>query len=328
MSVIPRPDPSGARRESPAIAVFAFKRPDLLRLTLGSLERADGFDGLAVHIFSEAPRAGRADDAEAVNAVRALLRDWSETHRATVHEAPLNLGLRKSIVGGVTAVLNDHDSIIVLEDDLILSKCFLRFMTDALDACRDREDIMQISGYFIPHREKLLPVGLIRSPGSWGWATWRRAWAHYNDDAVALYKRIRERGHREFDFNGSYAFLEALRRNADGALDTWAVRWYASMFLSGGRALYPSHSLIRNIGFRDDATNTTPSRSGAAFHKQRIADTMPTIDWSQLGLEESQDFASALEGFYRWQQSEWVRPSWGERLRARWQLLTRSDEHE
>jgi hypothetical protein len=325
MSSISRSRPRGERSDYPAIAIFAFRRPDLLRLTLRSLEHADDFHRHAVHVFSDAPRANVPGDTAAVEAVRSFLRDWCAIHGAALHEADANLGLRKSIVGGVTQILAENDSVIVLEDDLILSPSFLQFMDEALEACANRDDIMQVSGYFVPHGADLPPVGLIRSPGSWGWGTWKRAWAHYRDDAQKLLDEVSAADTSAFDFRGSYAFLDALERNAGGTLDTWAVRWYASMFLKGGYAVYPSRSLTRNIGYRDDATNTSPTRTAKVFMNQPIADHLPAIDWSRLGRAETREFADALETFYRWQQSEWARPTLLERLHAKWDSLTGGD---
>jgi hypothetical protein len=323
MTFPPRQHVPGERNEKPAIAVFAFRRPDLLRLTLQSLERADGFGTLPVYLFSDAPRSTHASDIGLVGEVRALLSAWSAQHDATLYESSRNLGLRKSIVEGVTRILGNHDSVIVIEDDIVVSRCFLAFMAQALEGCRNRDDIMQVSGYFVPHDEHLPPVGLVRSPGSWGWATWRRAWNYYVDDAELLLEQVRHTDTAAFDFGGSYAFLEALEKNSDGRLDTWAVRWYASMWLRGGYAVYPALSMTRNIGFRKDATNTTPSRTAATFTNQPVAQSLPRIDWTRLGRNETIEYVNELERFYRWQHAEWTRPSWRARVAARWQRLAR-----
>ena len=325
MTSTPRPYGPGERFHKPAIAVFAFKRADLLRRTLRSLERAQGFGGFKVHVFSDAPRNEYPAEIDAVRRVRSVLRPWCSRHNAILHEATHNLGLRSSIVGGVTRVLEEYEAVIVLEDDLILSKCFLEFMEQALAACRPRNDIMQISGYFVPHNTDLPPVGLIRTPGSWGWATWRRAWTCYEDDAVKLVRDVSRRDPEEFDLRGSYAFFDELKKNAEGHLDTWAVRWYASMFLKGGLALYPARSMTRNIGFRGDATNTSPSPTATTYLDQRIARKLPAIDWSQVGSGETDAFAAALQKFYRWQNAKWVRPTLRERIAARWKILTGGD---
>jgi hypothetical protein len=305
------------------IAVFAFKRPELLARTLRALESASGFAEAPVHIFSDAARPDVPGERDSVAAVRTLIRSWASRHGAIVEEAPSNLGLRRSILGGVSAMLAAHERLIVLEDDILVSRGFLQFTNEALSAFSDRPDIVQVSGYFIPHRRRLEPAGLLRVPACWGWGTWRRAWQHYRDDAAGLAAEIKQRDVGRFDIEGSYGYLDALERNARGEIDTWAVRWYASVFLRGGLTVYPGQSLTRNIGFVPGGTHTGPGRTARAFLRQPIAREAPRVDWETLGSSEDPEFAAALEGFYRWQHWQWVRPSWKERVAARWNLITR-----
>ena len=172
------------------IAIFAFNRLDLLQKTLRALERCAGFPGGPLHVFSDAPRDGRATETDAVAKLRGWLRVWCARHCATLHEATENKGLRKSIVSGVTALLEEHDRVIILEDDIVVSPVFLQFMHSALDVFQEREDIFQVSGYFVPHRQKLPAAGLLRVPACWGWATWRRAWRHSERWTTVISRRL------------------------------------------------------------------------------------------------------------------------------------------
>lgn len=303
------------------IAIFAFNRLDLLRKTLDALQKADGFEESPIYVYSDGAQRGHRQEADEVNRLRVWLRAWCGTHAAKLSESPGNRGLRPSIISGVGEILELHDRVIVLEDDILVSQSFLLFMNDALEACCEREDIMQVCGWFVPHTQKLPPVGLVHVPGSWGWATWRRAWRHYRDDAEWLLAEVRKRDVRAFNVNNSYGYLEALEKNANGALNTWAVRWYASMFLRGGLALHPALSLVRNVGFQSDGTNCGPEKTAATYTRQRVSRERVTIDRDGLGTEESPAYVAALENFYRWQQAEWVKPTWRERLRARLALL-------
>ena len=97
----------------------------------------------------------------------------------------------------------------------------------------------------------------LRTTTSWGWATWRRAWAKFRPDAAALVRDLAGR-EREFNVEGGYDYLRQLRLNADGKLRTWAVLWYASIFLAGGLTLHPRRSLVRNIGHDGTGTHSRP----------------------------------------------------------------------
>lgn len=304
------------------VAIFAFNRLDPLRETLAALEKAAHFGATPLFVFSEAARPHLADEAAEVERVRDWLRPWCLAHNAVYSEAHANRGLRRSIVSGVEHVLARHNRVIVLEDDVIVSHSFLRFMNDSLHAHETNEEIMQVSGWFVPHDRSLPPTGLLRVPGSWGWATWSRAWAHYCDDAAFLVDAVRKADARAFDINDSYGFLLALEKNAAGELDTWAVRWYGSMFTRGGMAVYPARSLVRNIGFGADGTNCGPGTAAGLYMEQRVSDEPVAVERYSRCVE-SAEYAAALEEFYRLQQWLWTRPSLRDRIAARVKMLAR-----
>jgi hypothetical protein len=307
------------------IAVFAFRRLDLLKRTLGALEKCAGFADSPVVVFSDAARSGMPGEAQQVETLRQWLRPWCVRHGADLREAPANIGLRASITAGVSRVVEQHGRVIVLEDDILVSPGFLRFMNDALDAGEDRSAIYQVSGYFVPHQRSLPAVGLLRVPACWGWATWRRAWRSYSDDAAALLDKIRQADTHAFDINGSYGNLEALQRNVDGTLNTWFVRWYASVFLQHGLTIYPATSLTRNIGFGGGGTNCGSGAMDRTFLRQRIDPGPVRVDWAALETTETPEYVATLEQFYRWQNLQWAKPTWRERVRGKIRrLLTRS----
>jgi hypothetical protein len=298
------------------VALFAYKRLSTLKKAVAALERCKGFRDTRVTVFCDMPGSGRIQDAAPSKALQTWAAKWCEKNGAELRIAPENLGLRRSIVSGVTDMLSQAESVIVLEDDIVTSPSFLVFMNQALQAYRDRDDIMQVSGYFIPSSARLPAIGLVRTPGSWGWATWRRAWQHYSDDARALADDIARLDVNAFDINGSYPYFETLRKNAEGRLDTWAVRWYASMFRRGGLTLYPALSFTRNIGFGVDATNTTPTVIDRVYTNQRIRRRTISPHWESVGVNETESFVRALEQFYRWQNARWSAPTVRERVRG------------
>jgi hypothetical protein len=313
-----KPAPLSEIAHPAPIAIFAFRRLDLLKRTLRALENCDGFAGSPLVVFSDAGRETVPGETAQVAKLRGWLRGWCARHGAELREAPVNQGLRASIIAGVTQVVEQHGRVIVLEDDILVSPWFLRFMNSALEAGESRDRIYQVSGYFVPHRRSLPTVGLLRVPACWGWATWRRAWRHYDDDAAALLKKIRQCDTNAFDINGSYGNLDALQRNAEGRINTWAVRWCAAVFLRQGLTLYPAVSLTRNIGFGGGGTNCGKSAMDRVFLRQRIDPGPVAVDWeAAMDAGESADYVAALEEFYRWQNRQWAMPTLRERVRGK-----------
>lgn len=308
------------------IAIFAFRRLDVLRESIATLERCEAFDPARVHVFSDGPRDQSEEDAGRVGEVRAWLAGWCGANGARLHLTNDNMGLRPSITSGVSALVEEFDRVIVLEDDIQVSPTFLSFMDQALDFYANDSRVLQVSGYNVPHSNRLPPAGFIGVPACWGWGTWKRAWQYYRDDASELLTEIRARDTTEFDIAGTYGYLDALERNAAGTLNTWLVRWYASIFLQRGLVLYPRKSLTRNAGFGEEGTNCGPGTMGHVFATQAL-DTKPQeIDWSLVAVESSAEYMAALAKFYRWQNEQWTKPTLRQRINARIGLMLGHNE--
>jgi hypothetical protein len=238
------------------VALFAYARPDHLARTLAALRADPLAPRTALHVFCDAPRnpAAQADCA----AVRALVRDLGGFASVQVVERPVNFGLARSIVEGVTAMLQAHDQVIVLEDDLEVSPHFLRYMNEALHLYAQDPAVAAIHGYLLPLRHPVPESFFLKGADCWGWATWARAWQWFNPDGEALLRQLRERSlTKEFDLGGRYPYTRMLSHQVQGRNQSWAIRWQASVFLRGMVTLYPGRSLVRNIGHDGSGTHST-----------------------------------------------------------------------
>ena len=217
------------------ILLFAYNRPQHTRRLVESLCRNAEARQSRLIVYSDAPRNDAARPA--VQEVRRYLRTICGFRQVEIVERAENWGLARSIIAGVTEQVERYGHVIVLEDDLVLSPYFLRFMNDALDP-------------------SLPDTFLIRWTGSWGWATWQRAWRLFNPDGRALLDELQRRGlTRRFDFDGTYRYTRMLRRQVEGKNDSWAIRWNASLFLAGVLSLNVGRSLVLNDGFDGSGTH-------------------------------------------------------------------------
>jgi len=231
------------------IALFVYDRPEHARATVEALAGNPLATGSDLFVFSDGPRT--RESSGAVARVREYLRAIQGFRSVQLVERERNLGLAGSILDGVTRVCEEKGRAIVVEDDVVVSRYFLEYMNAAL-ARYEREDrVMQVSGYMYPVREldRLPETFFLRTTSSWGWATWRRAWRQFNPDATFLAREIARQGRRrDFDILGTAANTIMLSDQARGWIDSWAICWYASVFLKGGLCLFPRDSLVRNIG--------------------------------------------------------------------------------
>ena len=235
------------------IVLFVYNRPTHTRRTLEALAANVLADASTLYVYADGPKLEASNiDQENIEKTRRVLQERRWCKQVCIIESDHNQGLAYSIVKGVTQVVNKNGRVIVLEDDVITSSGFLTYMNEALNLYEDQKEVMHISGFFPPvKRSHDLPETFFYNQAScWGWATWARAWKFFDANASWLLQEIiKIDGVHTFNIDDSYPFVDQLRANADGTLETWAVKWQASIFLQNGLCLHPHRSMIKNIGF-------------------------------------------------------------------------------
>jgi hypothetical protein len=232
------------------IALFVYNRPEHTRRTLQFLQQNELAADSCLFIFSDGPK--NAKQAEKVAEVRALIKQVEGFKSVEIIERSSNLGLANSVISGVSLLMEQFGRAIVFEDDLITSPYTLRYFNDALARYQNEEKVMHIGAYMyplpLPESEQLSETFFFRAATSWGWATWARAWQQFNPDVEALMKQFDSEQKHQFSIEGSMNFWKQMQELKARRNNSWAIRWYASIFLKGGLTLNPAHSLVSNIG--------------------------------------------------------------------------------
>ena len=229
------------------VALFVYNRPEHTRRTLNYLQKNLLADESRLFIFSDGAKteAGQAK----VEQVRQLIKEVSGFKSVKVFNSKQNLGLANSIINGVTKLVNEYGKVIVFEDDLLSSIHTLQYFNEALTRYADEEKVMHIGAYMFDIDSKTLPETFFyRIATSWGWATWSRAWKDFEPDIDKLIGQFDKQKINKFSIDGTMNFWKQMQDFKAGKNNSWAIRWYASIFLNGGLTLNPSHSLVHNIG--------------------------------------------------------------------------------
>ena len=278
---------------SPApIVVFAFNRPDHLARTLRALAACEEAPASRLTIYCDGAR--RANDEPRVREVRAVAAAVSSFASVEVVARERNLGLAASIIDGVTSQVAQHGRVIVLEDDIVVSPHFLRYMNEGLALYEHDEQVASIHGYTYPVTETLPETFFLRGADCWGWATWARAWRHFEPDGERLLAELRHRKlTHEFDFDGSYPYTRMLEDQVDGRNQSWAIRWHAACYLKDLLTLYPGRSLVENIGNDGSGTHCEPTSD----FSQALA--VSPIRGERIGVEPSRVGRDAFVSFFR-----------------------------
>lgn len=239
------------------IVLFVYKRLDTLKLTIKALKDNSLAKESDLFIFSDAAKTDQ--DKPIIDEVRHYSRSISGFKSVQIIEAPKNKGLAKSIIEGVSDIINQYDRVIVLEDDLQTTPNFLHFMNTCLDFYESNKQVFSVSGYSFNlgiQPAEVYDVYLLNRGWSWGWSTWKDRWNEV-DWAVTSYDSFTRNpvARREFSKGGS-DLNQMLDKQMAGKLDSWAIRWFYHQFHVGGLTVYPILSKVYNNGFDTNATHT------------------------------------------------------------------------
>lgn len=283
------------------IILFTYNRPEHVKRAIDALSKNDLASDSELFVYSDGAKC--SDDQMAVNETRSVIKDIKGFKKVHITERTENWGLARSVIDGVTSIVKKYGQVIVVEDDLVVTPYFLKFMNDALDIYRDEPRIGHIQAYDFTNDPTLPDTFLIKFTGSWGWATWERAWKYFNPDGKALLEQLeRQKMTYTFDFNGKYGYTRMLRRQIEGKNDSWAIRWNASLFINNILSLNVGKSLVQNEGFDGSGTNCG---GGNLYHTTTYQHPIRVEKISPI--EENMEARMAFSRYYARTNSFWAK---------------------
>lgn len=235
------------KNEISPVVLFTFNRFWHTKKTIEALKKNHLASETLLFIYSDGPKDEK--DYESVKSIRHYLASITGFKKISIILREQNYGLANSIIDGVSSIVKEYGKVIVLEDDLVTSPLFLNFMNYALELYKNNNEVMHISGSVYPIDNSMLDDTFFIKPAScWGWATWERAWAYYKKDPAYYLKVFDKKMIRDFNLNNTYKYFDQIKLNHKGKLNTWAIFWYASIYLNDGLSLHPKESFVKNIG--------------------------------------------------------------------------------
>lgn len=272
------------------IALFTYNRADKTQSVVESLVRNAEAKDSDLYIFSDGAKNEKA--IQEVEDNRKYIHTISGFKSITIIEREKNWGLANSLIAGITDVINKYGRVIVVEDDLILSPYFLKFMNDGLEKYKDDDRVASISGFLNPVGEVSEPF-FLRYFACWGWATWKRGWDLLINDSRELLRRLRWKT-SDFNIGGTGPFYGILYCDKVGLNDSWAVRFYASQFLAGKLQLFPNKTLVVQGG--TDGRGTHCTERDTTYDGMQVA--ISPIKLYEIPVKESKIMYKVYSRFY------------------------------
>lgn len=241
------------------VVITVFNRADHTEQTLKALENNLLASETEVHIFSD--YWDRDEDKPKVLAVREVIgKNW-KFKKTVLHEATKRRKLGSSVINAVDRILADHDAAIVMEDDLITSSSFLKYMNGMLAKYASEPKVGSIAGYSHNAQIMNIPEGynfetyFCPRPSSWGWATWANRWNIVDWDVSDFGEFSKDKqGIKKFEIAGGDLFA-MLKSQQEGETNSWAIRWAYHHYKHALLSVYPIISYINNIGLDGSGSN-------------------------------------------------------------------------
>ena len=281
--------------ETAPVALFVFNRP---HLTAQTYERIRQAKPRRLFVVADGPRPGRPDDPELCRATRSMVTspDWKCELQTNFTEENLGNGRRMS--SGLDWVFSQCDEAIILEDDCVPSRSFFTFCTNLLSDYRDDPRVMHISG-------NNFQFGIRRGTGSyffsryalsWGWASWARAWRHY-DFKISPWPELREQAWLQSLFDDPLEvkyWTMIFERLYQGQIDTWDYQWLFTCWRHHGLSIQPMVNLVTNIGAGADATNFKEAHNTIGVPAEELAELLHPAKVQRDGKADQYTFRNYI----------------------------------
>jgi hypothetical protein len=248
------------------VALVIFRRPDRTKVLLDAIRQARP---RRLFLIADGPRPGNAEEELGCERARAVVEGVDWPCEVTRNFSDENLGLKHRIPTGLDAVFGEVDRAIVLEDDCLPHDTFFRFCDELLERYADEERVMHVAGSQLLRDPPAWSASyhFSRYVHIWGWATWRRAWRHFDVDLREWHDL--ERSEREsrlrsmFSDESERAHWRYVWDNSP-EIENWDAQWSYALLARNGLAANPNRNLISNVGFGVDATNAIEDPLGIA----------------------------------------------------------------
>jgi hypothetical protein len=279
------------------VALLIFNRPETTARVFEMIRRARPPILLLV---ADGARLNHPGEVESVATTRSIVEQVDWPCKVLKNYSNTNLGCRRRVSSGLDWVFQTVETAIILEDDCLPHPTFFRFCEELLEKYKDDENIMHISGnnFQFDHKQGQSSYYFSRYAHVWGWASWRRAWRHYDvnmkrwtgaeskDLFLSDFTNPAEKRFWKVKWDGASA----------GRIDTWDFQWVFACLAQKSLSIVPNVNLVSNIGFGLNATHTGNTSNLADIPS--VAMTFPLVHPNFFARDiEADEYVASL--FFR-----------------------------
>lgn len=285
------------------IILFVYNRPEHTQRTIEALQNNELASESVLYVFADGPKVDATkEQLDKIDEVRRLIHSFKGFKDVIIEESDKNKGLANSVIAGVTKVINHYGKVIVVEDDIITHKYFLRFMNEGLTFYKNNNRIFSIGGFTDNIK---FPKGynqdifLSSRFECWGWSTWENRWQTINWD-VTTYPIFKRRKKTEIALlcQGGDDLWPMLQQQFSGNINSWAIRAQYNMALQNRYCLRPVFSLDNNIGLDGTGVHCTENSDESIVSTPLYNKADYKIGWNaEIKVEDK--IAEALKNHFK-----------------------------
>jgi hypothetical protein len=242
------------------VAFIIFNRPDRTAKVFEAIRQARP---PMLLVAADGPRVDRIGEAEKCAETRSIIDRVDWPCEVLTNYSDINMGMKHREATAFSWVFEIVEEAILLEDDCLPHPTFFPYCEEMLRHYRYDQRIMTISGDNTPlgnsrNRQTQNSYYFSIYPRTWGWATWRRAWQHY-DIEMKQWPSIRDEKWLEdiLRNSGEVKYWKSTFQSGYDGFNTWDYQWVLCCWLRNALSIIPTNNLITNLGFDQHGTNTT-----------------------------------------------------------------------
>lgn len=285
------------------IILFVYNRPEHTRRTLDALKLNNLASKSLLYIYADGPKKDASQlELSNIKKTRKVIYDQQWCLEVRIIESSENKGLAASILDGVTEVIEKHGKVVVLEDDIVVHRSFLKYMNTALNYFENKKKVFHINGYSNKSAFQFLlkDYYFLHFMSCWGWGTWKDRWSLINRDHSFYYNKLQydEALLSSFNYENTLNFHNQLKDNISGKIRTWAILWYSTVFFNKALCVTPKFSLVENIGLDGSGEHCY----NAGYKQKMVERSFDQFDryFRKMKFEENSFSRLHLKLFYKY----------------------------
>lgn len=277
------------------VIIFTYNRINHLKKSIAAISKNNLSEESIFYIFQDGAKENESSN---YNKTTTYCKNLKIGKQTILKQRKKNYGLFKSIISGIDEVLQIHDRVIILEDDLVTSPFFLEYMNAGLNQFKEQKKVGTICGFSYKMKKNLPNYYFLKGANPWGWATWKDRWKLMDTNVPRLKKQLLSSGKlEEWDYGNGLEMLEAQEKKK---INSWLICWHTSLFLKEKLTLFPSKSFVYQNGFDQEATHTS-NLEGFNQYQYDINDLNSSFaleEISSLEITEKKEIRISIQHFY------------------------------